>query len=486
MRTEKARTAGEIVRGFSLFGSASLVSAALGLVRMKLAALILGPAGLGVIGLLQNTAGVATILGDMGMRQSGTREIARARAANDEAAIRAVSATLMWLGIAIASLAGVIFFVLRDEIARKILSQPTLSPEIGWLSLGVAATIMSAAITGILNGHRLVGDLNKITVLSALASCLISVIALLQRPSDAIIVMILSSPITLLIYSLWYGRKNDLLPRLNRPTRETREVATRILKLGVFVMLSAFLLSVSEFGVRIIIGRGLGENAAGFFTAAWTLGVYYLNFLMVATASDFYPRISSNIKDPKFCASALDTQVYSLAIFSAPITITLVSFCPIVISLLFSEKFVVAKDLIRLMVVGDILRLAIYPSGFVLLASARGKTFLGLKSVEAIVFLSLVLLLLPSHGLIGIGFAHIVTFIILFLIYNAVTFKALGSRPAIRSILAVCSIFLITGSLGLLATQSEVGATVMGICIITMWMVLARRLLGLRTQTPTQ
>lgn len=474
---DKSASYQSIFKVISLLGTASVLSVLFGLLRMKFAAVLLGPVGVGIIGLLQNISGIATTLGDMGMRQSGAREISRARAAEEPDRIEQVRETLGWMGVCLALIVSLFFFIFRDEIATHLLAQPDLSDEVGWLTVAVVATILAAALTAILNGYQRISEIGRITVLSALASCILSVGSLWLWGERAIPVVVAAAPVTLLCYSLWYVARIGALPRWTSPTAVHFATAARMMKLGVFVMLSALTLSAAEFLVRLSIQRELGLFEVGLFSAAWTIGVYYINFLMVATSTEFFPRISSQIDDPDSLNAAINLQMQSLCIASVPMVIALTAFCPLVLKILYSEEFTAGTSLVRLMAIGDVFRLSVYPLGFVLLAAAHGRAYFLLKLFEALGFAALSALLLPRFGLEGVGAAHITTFFLLFLLYQLLLNRYLQFRLAPRSMAAVALLAAMAVALSALVVVSELVAGLTGAALTIGWGILVLRLL---------
>jgi O-antigen/teichoic acid export membrane protein len=461
------------LRIISVLGSVSIISVFLGVLKMKVAALILGPVGIGIIALLQNAVGVAATLGDAGMRQSGAREISRELATKELERVRRVLVTLSWMGIGFACLSSGLFFILRDVIAERLLGRPDLADEIGWSTAAVATTVVAAALTAMLNGHHRVREIGWITINSALLSCLISVAAIWWWGRDAIALFVVSGPLLLMLVSLWYVARAGLLPRLTLPSGLHLALAGKLLKLGVFVMLSAIVLSLSELAVRLAIQRGAGMVELGLFSAAWAIGVYYLNFLMVATSTEFFPRLSASFDDADERNGAINLQIQALCIVAAPVVIILSAFCPWILRIMYSAQFLPATDFVRLMVIGDVLRLSVYPMGFVLIAASRGRSFFALKLAEATLFAGFAAVLLPPLGLKGVGFAHIATFAVIFISYCATLRGGLGFRLSLPSAGAIAALLAMPLCLAILANMTEMGAELLGVGFLLLWAAFA-------------
>jgi len=74
---------GQILRSTALIGASSVATVALGVVRTKAMAVLLGPAGVGLFGLYGSIADVTQNVAGMGVNGSGVRQIAAAVGSGD-------------------------------------------------------------------------------------------------------------------------------------------------------------------------------------------------------------------------------------------------------------------------------------------------------------------------------------------------------------------------------------------------------------------
>lgn len=124
----------QILRSTSIIGGAAVFNVFFGLVRTKIAALLLGPVGVGFIGLLQNLMSTASTVAALGFGNAGTRQIAEAAALDDSAAVAAARRALFWGTLGLSVLGAGIFWALRDVLATRVLGNPSWSKDVGWLA----------------------------------------------------------------------------------------------------------------------------------------------------------------------------------------------------------------------------------------------------------------------------------------------------------------------------------------------------------------
>ena len=86
----------QILRSSSIIGGASVVNILISLLRTKVVAVVLGPAGVGFIGLLVTLMATASTVASLGFGNVGTRQIAEAVGEDDTAAVAAARRALFW------------------------------------------------------------------------------------------------------------------------------------------------------------------------------------------------------------------------------------------------------------------------------------------------------------------------------------------------------------------------------------------------------
>lgn len=149
-----------ILRSSSIIGGAKVINIAVSLVKMKVVAVLLGPAGVGLVGLYINLMQAAAAIAAVGIGTTGTRQIAPARAEGRNEAVDRTRRTLFWGTLGLALIGALLFWLSSGWIARVILADPALSTDVAWLSLGVALSEtlgIGVFVLGIFVGPPLIG-----------------------------------------------------------------------------------------------------------------------------------------------------------------------------------------------------------------------------------------------------------------------------------------------------------------------------------------
>ena len=76
--SEQVASYRRILKSSSIIGGASVINIVIGLARTKIIAVLLGPAGIGLVSLYTGLMSTATAVASMGIGTMGTRQIAEA------------------------------------------------------------------------------------------------------------------------------------------------------------------------------------------------------------------------------------------------------------------------------------------------------------------------------------------------------------------------------------------------------------------------
>src|ERR1019366_3144733 len=94
--TEAQASYHRILRSTSIIGGASFINIAIGVLRSKVLAVILGPAGVGLASLYNGLMSTAATAATLGVGPVGTRQIAEAYSQDDAHALMVARRALFW------------------------------------------------------------------------------------------------------------------------------------------------------------------------------------------------------------------------------------------------------------------------------------------------------------------------------------------------------------------------------------------------------
>lgn len=400
---QRADSYRSILNSTALLGASSIIAMAFSLVRMKALALLLGPAGVGVVTLYSSMADVAVAVAGMGVSQSGVRQIAQAQGSGDGGRIASTVGTLgrtsMILGVA----GGLGMMVLAVPAAVLTFGSIEYAIAVAALGLVVLLRIVTGGQTALLQGVRRIADIAKLNIFGAAASVVITVPLIFVWREAAIVPALILVAATSWIAAEFYRRRVPGIgptAALSRPG-EARE----LLRLGVAFMVSGFLTMGAAYAVRILILHEVGVSAAGLYQAAWTLAGLYVGVVLQAMGTDFYPQLTAAADDNAAVGRLVNEQVEVSLLLAGPGVLATITFAHFAMLAFYSHDFLPAAGLLRWLCLGMMLRVVAWPMGFIVIAKGWQKTFITIEIAATLVHVGATAILVPIIGADGAGVA---------------------------------------------------------------------------------
>ncbi len=422
----------EIVRSSAIVASASIVTIAAGMIRVKVFALLLGPAGVGAFGIFSAFVDVAASACGLGIASSGVRQIADAEGSGDRRRIARTAALVRRLSLALGILAAVGFVIAAGPLARLSFGDAAQEGAVALLGIAVMFRILGAGEGGLLQGQRQIGALAKATIAAAVVSTIASIVLVYTLGMRGVVPALLVIAVTGAVANYAYSRK--LFPRSRLPAAWARGDAVDLVTLGFAFMVSGILALGAAYLVRIIVLRHGGIEAAGLYQAAWTLGGLYVGVLLQAMGTDFYPRVTAIHRDSAAASALINEQMRISMLLGGPGIAATITFAPLAMTLFYSAEFVAAAEPLRWICAGMALRIVSWPMGFILLARGMRRTFILTDGVAFIVQIALAQWLVPTVGLVGAGIAFFGVYLVHTPLVYAIARYACGVRISVSNL----------------------------------------------------
>jgi PST family polysaccharide transporter len=383
-----------------------VISLVLGLLRMKVAAVLIGPVGIGLIGLLQSLVATAATLATGGLGQAGARQLAVASARDDQKSVAVARAALSSATVALALAGAVVVWLLRRPLAELTLNDPGAAEMVGWLAIAVALAVISSSQTAVMTGLRRVADVAKSNVAGAAIAAVLAIASVGILGERGILLFVLSAPIAAVLAGWWFLRKLHHAPN-HASTAEMAVQWKMLARLGFAFMVLGLLANACQLYIRTKIQWDLGIDAVGQFQASWTLSMQYGSLILAGLSADFYPRLTATMERNEEPQGLVNDQVELTLLLGAPAFILIAGTAPWLVLVLFSSHFHEAAGILRWLVLGDVLRISITPLIYVLWASGRVRSILLIDGSTYLLMAVLTTLLLPVLGVRAAGVAYL-------------------------------------------------------------------------------
>jgi antigen flippase len=418
---------GQILKSSAMIGGSQVAVIAIGIVRTKVMAVLLGPAGVGLFGIYNSISSLAQSVAGMGVNNSGVRQIAEAVGSGDTERIARTAAVLRRTSWLLGLIGAALLVAFAGQIAGLSFGRDGHATEVAVLSIAVCLSVVSAGQGALIQGMRQIADLASMGVLGAIFGTIISIPTVYVLGEDGVVPSIVGAAAMTIVTSWWYSRKLQF-PLPPMATSQIVQQTTALLKLGFAFMASGLMMMGSAYVVRIAVLRSVGVEGTGMYQSAWTLGGLYTGFILQAMGADFYPRLTASAHDNAACNRMVNEQARVGMLLAGPGVIATLTFAPLVVHLFYSGAFDPAVELLRWICLGVTLRVITWPMGFIILAKGRQQLFFWSELAWTVVHVGLALACLSRFGLNGAGIAFFGSYVFHgFLIYALVR-QASGFR----------------------------------------------------------
>jgi antigen flippase len=418
-------TYSQILKSSALVGGSQILNIAIGMIRNKAMAVLLGPAGFGLFGLYSSVANLAQTLAGMGVNSSGVRQIAAAVSTHDDRTIWQTVVVLRRVSVLLGLFGAALTVLFCRQISVLTFATDRYSGAVAWLSIAVFLTLVSASQTALIQGLRRIADLAKIQVLGALFGAVVGVPLVYFFRERGVVPSLICVAAMTIVASWWYSHKLEFTNRevFAMTGAQIRQEAGALLKLGLAFMTSSLITLGVAYAVRVTVLHRVGIAATGLYQSAWTLGGLYVGFILQAMGADFYPRLTARANDNAACNRLVNEQAQVGLLLAGPGVIASLTLAPVVITLFFSAKFGAAVDILRWICLGTMLQVISWPMGFVIVAKAKRTLFVGCEVAWGVVSIALAWLFIARFGLTGAGMAYFGSYI-----FHAVMLYVIVSR----------------------------------------------------------
>lgn len=427
----------QILRSTTIVGGATIASLLFGLIRMKVLALIVGPAGVGLFAVLFTLFTTGSTIAGLNLQAGGVRQVGGTAPGSPERDRAEAGLWLLTFFMAVVGAAGFWIFERFFYLPAAAIAE---YPAFPWLAIAVGLNTIAVSQIVLLQVDGRIGDIARVRIWAALLTTLVAVVAVLLAGTRGLYAAVLGTPLASVVVGMLYRRaKTWRVPRLGAWVwQEWRGLAG--LSLGVTV--AAVIGSAGQLLVRSLIDHQAGLSAVGLFQAAWTISYMNLSIVLTAMAMDYFPRLSAQSEDSQAMSALFNQQLHVAVILAGPMLAFVLAAAPILTTVLYSSSFAASAPVLQWQLAGDVWKLVAWALGFVLLARRATIAYIVAELVFDAVMLALLWLFLPRVGLEMSGIAYAVALFASTAFSTAVAAR-LGIRMNRRNLLWVGGLFAV-------------------------------------------
>lgn len=405
LNTEAIREYRSILKITSLFGGVQVLTLGASVIRNKVAAVLLGPTGMGVVALFNSTINLISQSSNLGIGISGVRSVSEAFGKNNPVELsRSIEIVRLW-SLITGVVGWVICLLLAPWLSSIAFDSDAYSAGFRWLSIMLPCIAITGGEMVILKGVRRLKQVATCSLLSAVITLICAVPIYYLYGVSGIVPSLLIAAILIMLLHIYYGAQVRTYGRFSQ-IRQTLGQGCSMIKLGVALVFVGLLGSLTEYIVRIYLGN-IGDVAiVGLYSSGYAIVETYMGVVLTAMTTDYYPRLSAVHQEHDKVAGMVNKQIVVGLIIMTPCLIALYLLAPWVITLLYAESFAPIVGMVQWAIPGMFCKLLSWPTAYVILAKGDTKMFFWTELLSYIILVGSMIGGYHYLGIDGLGVGY--------------------------------------------------------------------------------
>ena len=399
----------QIMKATSLFGGVQIFTIIITIIRSKFVAILLGPTGMGIVGLLQSTINLISSTTNFGLRTSAVKDIATAVSTNNIERVSVVVTVLRRLVWITGLLGALITFITSPWLSQFTFGNSDYTYAFMWLSITLLFNQLSSGQSVVLQGFRKLKLLAKSSMLGSFIGLLTTVpLYYIYGIKGIVPVIIIGSTTTLSL--TWYYSKKIQIEKSAISLDKTFQEGKNMLSMGFLISLTGVFSVAVSYIIRIFISNTGEIEDVGLYSAGFAIIGTYVGLIFNAMGTDYYPRLSAVSENLVLAKKTINQQAEIALLIIAPIIIVFLVFIKWTVIILYSNKFIEVNTMVYWAAMGMLFKAISWTIAFLFLAKGESKLFLWNELAVNLYMLGFNIIGYYYWGLTGLGVSFLVTY----------------------------------------------------------------------------
>lgn len=399
----------DIIKVFSLTSISTLVKMCTGLISVKVVASIIGPAGVALVGQLNNFASIVMSFANGGINSGITKYVAEYKE-DDSKITQYLSTALRVTGIC-TLICSLLLLGLHRYISELIM----LSPDYGYVFVIFGLTVFMYALNNLLisvvNGYKEFNLYVRISIANSIFGVAFTVTLVLLWHLEGALIAAVSYQSIMLVITVWMIRRLHWFRWNFFKDKFSRFVAGKYFRYTLMTLTSALTVPVVQMILRGYVMAEISPTEAGWWEGMNRISNMYLMVITSSFGVYYLPRLSE-LKNPGEIRHEI-FKAYKVIIPMLLAGFTVIYFLRfIIIRLLFTPQFLPMQQLFGWQMAGDLFKIASWLLAYVMVAKAVMKLFVSTEIIFSILYLGLGFLFVRYDGIVGLTQAYLTNYVL--------------------------------------------------------------------------
>ncbi|ROI00526.1 O-antigen translocase [Chryseobacterium daecheongense] len=400
-----------LLKIFSLTGISTVIKVVTSYITVKFLASLVGPAGIALIGQLQNFTTILITLGAGGINNGVVKYVAEYK--ENHSKLREILGNGFRITAFLSLTVGLIIIILSKFLSELILLDRQYSYVFILFGVSLFFVSINNFFISVLNGYQ---EFKKYVIVNIITSAIglaftVGLVVLFNI-RGALISMVTYQAV-IVFFTVMYIRKLHWFSKVFLWSAWSKKVIKQYVSYSFMTIVSAITVPVTQFVIRRFLIQEYSITDAGYWESMNKISGLYL-MLFTSTFSVYYLPKLSEVKDQ----IVLKNEIFkTYKIFTPILLISLVSIFllkDLVVYVLFTPNFAPIKKLFFWQVCGDFFKIMSWILAFVMVARSMSRVYVITEISFAVLQIVLTYLFVDYYGLTGAVQAYFVNYFIYF------------------------------------------------------------------------
>lgn len=399
----------DIVKVFSLTSISTLVKMCTGLVSVKIVASIIGPAGVALVGQLNNFSTIALSLATGGINSGITKYVAEYK--SDSSKVKQYLATAFRITVVCSLLVGLVLLLLCKQLSSLIMMTPQYWYVFAIFGITITFYGLNNMLVSVVNGYKQFNKYVKVNIVSSIFGVAFTVALVLALGLPGALISAVTFQSLMIFVSVLMLRKLEWLRKDWLVGKFKRTIASQYFRYALMTLLSAFLVPISQMLLRGYVISEISITEAGWWEGMNRISNMYLMVITSSFSVYYLPRLSE-------ISDRIELRHEIFKCYKVIVPLLLAGFTVIyflrffIVKLLFTHEFMPMTQLFIWQMAGDFFKICSWLLAFLMVAKSMTKAYISTEIIFTLSYILLGYTFIRFDGIVGLCQAYLTNYVL--------------------------------------------------------------------------
>jgi O-antigen/teichoic acid export membrane protein len=403
----------DLVKVSVLNGIATVIRMLTGFVSVKVVAALIGPAGVALLGQLNNFSQIVLSISNGGINSGITKYTSEFSDSEKDYVV--FLGTGFWITIVLSVITSLVLFIGAGYFSETFLHDIRFKTVFYIFGGTVFLYALNGLLVSVINGFKEYKKYVVSNIIGSLVGVVFAITLSLRYGIFGALVSLVTYQSIVFFITLGIVAKSYWFKWTSFLSKFNKQAAVKLGHYSLMAIVSAVTVPAGQMIVRTFIINRYSKTDAGLWEGINRISTMYLMIITTSLSVYFLPKLAE-LKTKKELRNEI-FSVYKLTIpFLFLSTFMIYIFRILIIHILFTPEFARMENLFAWQLIGDILKIMGWVLGYLLLAKAMTKIYIIMEIVNFVLLIIVSYFLVNAYGTLGATIAFALVYLVYFLV----------------------------------------------------------------------